>query len=131
MGLSAYGKNRFAPLMKRLVWFDPRKGPRLNLAYFTHLSSAHTFETVEDGQIVLAPMWSERLVKELGPARRRGEPITERDQDLAASMQVRHEEVFLEMMAALVAQTGLRDVVIVATTFRSCTRVPQCILAHS
>ena len=37
--------------------------------------------------------------KVFGPPRKRGDELTERERDLAASMQFRYEEVFLEMVA--------------------------------
>src|SRR5262249_31321886 len=36
MGLSAYGVNRFAPELRRLVRVDPERGFVLDLAYFRH-----------------------------------------------------------------------------------------------
>ncbi|MEO7330240.1 MAG: carbamoyltransferase C-terminal domain-containing protein, partial [Minicystis sp.] len=46
-----------------------------------------------------------------GPPRRRKEALSDRDRDLAASLQVRFEEVYLEMIAHAVKRTGVRDIV--------------------
>ena len=111
MGLSAYGKNRYSDVMKKLVSYTPAKGLRLNLDYFGHQRSPTTFETLVDDEIVLQRLWGPKLAEALGPARQRGAELTERDRDIAASMQTRYEEVFLEMVADLVRTTGCRDIV--------------------
>ncbi|MBN1654970.1 MAG: carbamoyltransferase [Deltaproteobacteria bacterium] len=111
MGLSAFGKNRYSALMRDIVSFHPRMGLRLNLDYFDHQRSPSTFETIVDGEIVLSRLWGQRLEKALGPARRRDNELAERERDIAASVQARYEEVFLDMVAALVKKTGRRDIV--------------------
>ncbi len=54
---------------------------------------------------VLGRLFSERLEKLLGPARRADAPLEQRHRDLAASMQARLEEVLLEHVAELAART--------------------------
>ncbi len=111
MGLSAYGKNRFSYLMRRMVGYDPLRGLRLNLDFFDHQNQDGSFEVITDGEVTLPRLWGDRLAAAAGPARRRQDPIGEREQDLAASVQRRYEEVFLDMVAALVQRAGLRDIV--------------------
>lgn len=111
MGLSAYGKNRYSKVMHDIIHFHPYLGLRLNLDYFVHHKSNGTFETIQDGEIVIPRLWGERLADELGPARKRGEPLSERHQDIACSMQVRFEEIFLDTLCALEKRTGIRDIV--------------------
>jgi carbamoyltransferase len=111
MGLSAYGRNRYSAALRELVAHDPRTGLRLNLDYFRHHLSTTSFETIVDGEIVLPTLWSPKLETLLGPARVRGTELTDRDRDLAASMQNRYEEVFLDIVASAVRTTGLRDIV--------------------
>ena len=110
MGLSAYGVNRFAPEMKQIVRVDPVAGLELNLRFFRHHTMASTMETTDDGEVVIPQLWSDQLISLFGPPRRRKDALTERDNDLAASMQVRFEEVYLEMLAHAVEKTGIRDV---------------------
>jgi carbamoyltransferase len=45
-----------------------------------------------------------------GPPRLPGDPLTDRDRDLAASLQVRFEETYLALVARGVGDTGIRDV---------------------
>jgi carbamoyltransferase len=110
MGLSAYGVNRFAPEMKQIVRVDPVAGLELNLRFFRHHQLASSMEMSDDGEVVIPQLWSDQLISLFGPPRRRKDALTERDNDLAASMQVRFEEVYLEMLAHAVDKTGIRDV---------------------
>ncbi len=111
MGLSAYGVNRFAPEMKRLVWVDPQRGLTLDLDYFKHHKLSSGFEINADGDSIVPQLWGEKMISLLGPPRRRKEGLSDRDRDLAASLQVRFEEVYLSMIAHAVQKTGVRDIV--------------------
>ena len=110
MGLSAYGVNRFAPEMKQIVRVDPVAGLELNLRFFRHHLLASTMDMTSDGESAIPQLWSDQLISLFGAPRRRKDALTERDHDLAASMQVRFEEVYLEMLAHAVDRTGIRDV---------------------
>ncbi len=111
MGLSAYGQNRYSRLMRDIVSYHPQLGLRLDLDYYRHHLNDGSFESIKDGVVTIPPMWGHKLEADLGPARNRANELTDRDNDLAASMQIRYEEVFLAMVAALVRKTKLRDIV--------------------
>ena len=111
MGLSAYGVNRFAPEMRQIVRVDPVGGLELNLRFFRHHTATSTMDITDESEVVIPQLWSDELIPLFGPARRRKDPLTERDNDLAASMQVRFEEVYLDMVANAVATTRIPDVV--------------------
>jgi carbamoyltransferase len=111
MGLSAYGQNRYSKVMRDVVCYHPQLGLLVNLDFYKHHLNDGTFESIRDGVVTIPPMWGQKLETVLGPARDRANEITERDRDLAASMQHRYEEVFLDMIAALVRKTGRRDIV--------------------
>lgn len=111
MGLSAYGKPSFMPLMRKLVHFDPSHGIRLDLAYFRH-HRGEELEEINDGIVSLPALYGGRLEAELGKARDRQTELTDRERDLAASMQLRYEEVFLQMVEHAVRTTGKRDLVL-------------------
>ena len=111
MGLSAYGRNRYSNLMRRLVSYNPHDGLRLNLDFFSHHKMDGSFEAIQEGVVTVPRLWSSKFEEELGPARQRDEPIGQRERDMAASMQIRYEEVFLDMVTELVRRTGIRDIV--------------------
>jgi carbamoyltransferase len=110
MGLSAYGVNRFAPEMKRLVKVGAGGTFELDFTYFRHHTIASGMDVTEDGEVIVPQLWGDAMIPLFGPPRRRKDPITERDEDLAASVQVRFEEVYLEHVARAVGDTGIRDV---------------------
>ncbi|HET9328767.1 MAG TPA: carbamoyltransferase C-terminal domain-containing protein, partial [Candidatus Eisenbacteria bacterium] len=111
MGLAAYGRDRFSSVMRDLVAYRHDAGLRLNLDYYEHHRTTTSFETIVEGEIVLPRLWGPKLERALGPARPRNSEIGEREQDIAASVQKRYEEVFLEMVSAVVRETGQRDIV--------------------
>jgi carbamoyltransferase len=111
MGLSAYGKNSYASLMRDLVGYHPGIGLRLNLDCFRHHLSDGSFESIRKGEVTIPPLWGPKLEQELGTARDPGRELTERDKDVAASMQIRYEEVLLDMVTSLTRKTSLKDIV--------------------
>ncbi|MCW5766339.1 MAG: hypothetical protein KIT68_10235, partial [Phycisphaeraceae bacterium] len=117
MGMAAYGQDRYAEQFKDVVRWDPKKGVVLNLDYFTNYTQVYdrtdmAGQRVTEGEIVVAQMWSdEKLAPLLGAARKRGTPLTQRDYDMACSLQKRFETVYMDMVRDAIAQAGTRDVV--------------------
>ncbi len=111
MGLSAYGVNRFAREMRKLVRFDPELGIQLDLTWFCHHKSTEGMETTSGAEVTIPRLWSDAMVSLFGPARKRSEPLTDRDRDLAASLQCRFEDIYLALVSHSVEQTGIRNVV--------------------
>lgn len=109
MGLSAYGKPRYLNALKQVVDFSPSTGLRLNLDFFRH-HRGQRLETVVDGSVHFERLYSDKLLELMGPARRREEPLTDRDCDVAASLQARYEEVFLSMVQHAVSVANCRDI---------------------
>jgi len=96
MGLASYGEPRFFDrMMREMVEVREDGSFRLNLDYF----SFH-----ED-----VVMYSPRFVAEFGPPRVPESEVTQRDQDLAASLQKVVEEVLLRAARHLKHRTGLRS----------------------
>ncbi len=111
MGLSAYGVNRFARQMRKLVRFDPQRGLELDLAYFRHHTTTEEIESIDAVNVEIPRLWSEKMTTLFGPARKRNDALTDRDCDLAASLQCHFEEVYLALVDDAVRRTGVRDVV--------------------
>jgi carbamoyltransferase len=104
MGLAAYGEPRFLAELRRVVPADG-DGFRLDLAYFRHLSEGVDMSW-DDGEPRLGPLFTPRLAELLGPARERGEELTQRHKDLAASLQAVYEERFFALVRAVLKRTG-------------------------
>jgi len=125
MGLAAYGQPVYLDLMRELLTIgdgswkmgdgEKSKTPnsqlpapssssgqfRLNPRFFRPLGK-NLEECVDaTGEIVLPPLYSEALAQHLGAPRMRGESLTQRENDIAASVQARFEEVVLACLRSL------------------------------
>jgi carbamoyltransferase len=103
MGLAPYGKPAFMDAMRDIVHVQDGRFS-LNLDYFTH----HTvgLDMVwQGGSPVIGPVYSEKLVEKLGPARAPQDEMTQRHKDLAASMQAMFEEAYFALANSLYAKT--------------------------
>ena len=108
MGLAPYGVPRYMEEFRDMIRTEEGGRFRLNLDYFRH----HT-EGVEmswdEGSPVIGRIFSDEYVKRFGPAREKGEPLTDRERDIAASLQQRLEEVGFHILRHLHEKTGLTD----------------------
>lgn len=99
MGLAAYGRPTYLPLMERLLRYDGKGQYRLDNKFFAGLLQRSHEELLDsEGRIMVPPLYSEALVSELGPARKRGEPLTDREKNLAASCQLHFENIVVECL---------------------------------
>jgi carbamoyltransferase len=112
MGLSAYGVNRFANEMRKLIAYVPGVGFQLNLEYFQHQDAARGLEMIDDGEVSVPTLYGDRMRSLLGEPRDRRDPLTDRDRDVASSMQLQFEHVYLSLIDDAVARSGVRNVVL-------------------
>src|SRR5208337_4037778 len=75
--------------------------------YFLHHRSGAEM-TWEGGEPTIGRLYSNYLIERLGKAREQAEPIADRHQAIASSMQRRLEEVVLDRLRNLQSQTGLK-----------------------
>ena len=122
MGLAAYGQPEFREFMGEMLQIEDRgqrtedRGQgtarfRLNPEYFLPLGKNLEECVDEQGQIVLPPLYSEAMLKRLGPARARGAELSQRDKDLAASCQAHFEEAVLGCLGRLHRQVPVKNLV--------------------
>ena len=111
MGLAPYGEPDFVDA-DAASWFDSQPGGtfELDLSYFTHWSGGARM-TWDEGEPVIDRVFSEKLERELGPARRHDEPVTPRHEAIAASLQVVFEEAAFHVLNGLHARTRQRATV--------------------
>ncbi|MCA9050475.1 MAG: nodulation protein [Planctomycetaceae bacterium] len=104
MGLAPYGEPEFADVIRRMI---RQRGEtfELNLDYFTHHKRGVKMAW-NDGAPIVEPFYSERLVRELGPARSKNEPTTQRHDNIAKSLQVVTEEIIFHLLNRLHEKTG-------------------------
>ena len=109
MGLAPYGKPRFIEQFRDIVRSDSNKaGFTLNLDYFLHHSEGVEMSW-DEGSPEIGRIFSDKFVEAFGPPRDPGERLTAREEDIAASLQLRLEEVGFHLLDQLHAQTGLTD----------------------
>ena len=100
MGLAPYGNPTFIRQMEDIVSMEHPPRYRLNLDYFRH--HRHSISTSWDqGSPEFGSLYSPLMETTLGPARDRGEDITQRHMDIAASVQELYEQCFFRMLDAL------------------------------
>jgi len=108
MGLAPFGEPRFIDDFRDLIRTEPGGRFCLNLDYFRHHAEGVDM-TWDDGSPVIGRIYSDEYVRRFGPARDPGAPLTNRDRDIAASLQRRLEEIGFHVLNHLHEQTGLTD----------------------
>lgn len=122
MGLAAYGEPRFLDLLRRVVRLPAggHPGYRLDLDFFVHHRTGVDM-TWPSGAPRLGRLWSPRLAAEAGPPREPGGEVTDRDRDLACSVQARLEEVELELLRRIHAHNPRPELVLAGGVALNCT----------
>ncbi|MGH9929020.1 MAG: carbamoyltransferase family protein [Pyrinomonadaceae bacterium] len=108
MGLAPYGKPVYMEEFRDIIRTEEGGQFRLNLDYFRHHAEGVDM-TWNEGAPVIGQIYSDSYARVFGPAREHGAPLTEREHDIAASLQLRLEEVGFHVLNQLHAQTGLTD----------------------
>ncbi|MBA2526463.1 MAG: carbamoyltransferase [Pyrinomonadaceae bacterium] len=108
MGLAPYGKPRYMEEFRDIIRTDKGGRFRLNLDYFRHHSEGVDM-TWDDGSPVIGRIFSDQFAQTFGPARKPGAQLTQREHDIASSLQLRLEEVGFHMLRHLHQQTKLTD----------------------
>ncbi len=100
MGLAAFGSDRFLDDMRKIVRPGKSGAFELDLDYFSHNADGEPVRLVESAPRV-ATLYSEQAIRRFGPPRRRGEPVGERERDLAFAVQRVLEERVVETATRL------------------------------
>ena len=108
MGLAPYGKPGFIEEFRDIIRTEENGQFRLNLDYFRHHTEGVEM-TWDDGSPVIGRVFSDEFASLFGPPREPGSVLTDRDRDIAASLQQRLEEVGFHVLQHLHEQTRLTD----------------------
>jgi carbamoyltransferase len=104
MGLAAYGEPRYADEVREVVRLRRGMGFRLRLDHFVHHVNGVDM-TWAEGAPEIGSLWSRVMEDVFGPPRPVGGEVTDRDRDLAASVQLVLEESLLGLLWRLHAET--------------------------
>lgn len=108
MGLAPYGRPRFIEEFREIVRTEENGQFRLNLDYFRHHAEGVEM-TWDRGSPVIGRIFSDRFADIFGPPRLPGSPLSDRERDITASLQLRLEEVAFHVLHRLHEQTGTTD----------------------
>lgn len=105
MGLAPYGEPTYMDEFRELITTPKNKiGYKLNLDYFNHHEKGIDMQW-DDGQPSIGLMYSEKMKELLGEPREPGTDYEQKYKDIAASLQLRTEEVCLDMITKLAEET--------------------------
>jgi carbamoyltransferase len=108
MGLAPYGQPRFIEQFREIVRSEANGQFRLNLDYFRHTAEGVDMSW-DNGSPTIGRIFSDAYAATFGKPRDPQSPLTDRDRDLAASLQLRLEEVAFHVLKHLHDETGLTD----------------------
>jgi carbamoyltransferase len=108
MGLAPYGRPRFIEEFRDIIRTDENGRFRLDLKYFRHHAEGVEM-TWDEGSPVIGRVFSDEFAHLFGPPRVPGAELSNRDHDIAASLQLRLEEVAFHVLYHLHEKTGLTD----------------------
>ena len=108
MGLAPYGEPRFIEEFRRIIRTEEGGRFRLQLDYFRHHAEGVEMSW-DHGSPQIGPIFSDEFVKTFGPAREPGAPLADRERDIAASLQLRLEEIASHVLHHLHEQTQVTD----------------------
>src|SRR5437867_2652656 len=118
MGLSAYGRPRFAQQVRDVVRVEGDQ-VRLNLDYFIHHSKGVEM-TWDGGEPVIGPIFSQKMVDTFGPARVPRSELEHRHADMAASVQLVLEECYFALLNEVYSRTKLKKVCLAGGVALNC-----------
>ncbi|MFN7930368.1 MAG: carbamoyltransferase C-terminal domain-containing protein [Blastocatellia bacterium] len=109
MGLAPYGNaQKYIAQFREIIRTEEGGRFTLNLDYFRHHAEGVEMSW-DEGSPMIGRIFSDEFVKTFGPAREVGTPLTDRERDIAASLQLRLEEVGFHILNHLHSVTGLTD----------------------
>jgi carbamoyltransferase len=105
MGLAPYGKDRYREEFDQIVRLEPGGKFKLDLDWFIHHSEGVDYSFDEHGHPSVAPLYSSKFTDVFGKPRARGAELTERDKDIARSLQECLERAYFHLLLDLHERT--------------------------
>lgn len=101
MGLAPYGEDRFARELAAIVRLDGTRWYAVDPSYLDVWNGLASSVLDDEGLLRMGTIYSARLVELFGPPRRRDDPVTQREMDLAHSTQAMFERAVSHCLASL------------------------------
>ena len=101
MGLAPYGEDRYSEHMHQLLSWDNDQWFELNLKYFGMHEGGESGAVDDTNRIIMGRLYKDALKNLFGEPRRRSDPLTQREKDIARSTQVRFEQAAMHCMERL------------------------------
>ena len=92
MGLAPYGEDKYSEFMQQLVHISADHWFSLESRRFSMHFEKAINEVDEMGNVILGPLYTPDWAQDIGAPRKRDEPVTQKEKDLARSCQVRFEQ---------------------------------------
>jgi carbamoyltransferase len=109
MGLASYGRPEFLESLRKIVRVDGQGRVVLDLTFFRHPHEGVQM-TWDGGGPTVGALYSDKLVRLLGPAREPRSEITAQHENLAAALQTVFEECYFSLLNHAQRKTGLKAV---------------------
>ena len=106
MGLAAFGEPTQMEKMRNIVRLNSNGKFKLGLDYFNHHSKGVTM-TWEGGEPKMGSVYSNEMERLLGIARKSGQPIRKRHEDVASALQQMYEEAFFHILNDVYKKTQI------------------------
>lgn len=97
MGLAARGKPTYLKKMEKVLILKPRGRFELNLDYFSFFKQKQDMKW-DNVRPTVATLYSPKMMETFGPARKKGEELTERHCDIAFSLQAMYEKALFHVL---------------------------------
>lgn len=111
MGLAPYGEPKYVDDLRQILIFKEDGLFELNTKFFRHAKEGVRMSW-ENGDPFIDSIYSKKLEDLLGPARKKGEELTQKHKDIATSVQRITEELIFHILNHLQKRTGLENVCI-------------------
>jgi carbamoyltransferase len=108
MGLAPYGKPSFMDEFRDIIRTEKNGQFRLNLDYFRHHSEGFDM-TWDEGSPKIGRVFSDKFIEIFGSTRDRQAPLDRKHEDIAASLQLRLEEVSTYVLQHLYERTHVTN----------------------
>ncbi len=112
MGLAAYGEDKYSAEMDVLVQFDENDWFKLNKKYFGMHRGGGSGEVDESNNPIVGKMYTEKMKDLLGFVRDRSSPITQREMDIAKSIQVKFEDITIQIVKKISGMIDTKNIVL-------------------